>query len=147
MTDRGATTYPRIVLGVAASVAVLVVLWAIAARVTVPFALEWQEPAMLEHALRVRSGEPLYVAPSVDFAPYPYPPLFHGLGAALMGVFGESLAVLRLVSLMGVALILGSLLLSFRWLAGWVACGLFAATYGWTGSWLDVARVDSLAGR
>ncbi len=100
---------------------------------------------MLEHALRVRSGAALYAMPTVDFAPYPYPPLFYGLGAALMGILGESLGALRVVSLVGVVLVLGSILLSFRWLPGWAACGVFAATYGWTGFWLDVARVDSLA--
>lgn len=145
MTEQGSTGLPRFLIGAAASVVVLVVAWAMAARLGVPFALEWQEPAMLEHVLRVRSGEPLYVMPTLDFAPFPYPPLFYWVGSLLTGILGETLVPLRLVSLLGVVLILGSLVASYRWLAGWAACGIFAATYGWTGFWLDVARVDSLA--
>ena len=100
---------------------------------------------MMEHALRLRAGEPLYVKPSVDFAPFPYPPLFYWVGSALMGLLGESLSSLRVVSVLGVLLLFSSLLTSFRLLGGLAACGWFAATYGWTGFWFDVARVDSLA--
>ncbi len=144
MTGRAHAKLPQIVLIAAASAALLAMAWAMAARVGVPYALEWQEPAMMEHALRLRAGEPLYIKPSVDFAPFPYPPLFYAFGSALMGVLGESLSALRAVSVLGVLLVFSSLLGSFRWLGGLAACGWFAATYGWTGFWLDVARVDSL---
>ena len=133
----------------AASVALFALAWAFALRVWAPFPLEWQEPAMMEHALRLWAGEGLYVRPSIDFAPFPYPPLFYGVGGVMMGVLGESLAALRSVSVLGVLLVLGALLASLRGakssIAGLAACGWFAATYGWTGFWLDVARVDSLA--
>ncbi len=132
-----------------ALVALGVLAWAIIARVAFPFALEWQEAAMLEHAQRVLGGEPLYVEPGLDFAPFPYPPLFHWCGALAIGAFGETLPALRSVSLVSLA---GVLLCVFALCrrrggtaAGWIGAGVFAATYTWTGQWMDVARVDTLA--
>ncbi|QDV06879.1 hypothetical protein Poly30_23960 [Planctomycetes bacterium Poly30] len=143
--SRVARSAPALLLLVAAIGSIALLFVAVAQRIGVPFALEWQEPAMLEHALRVQSGEPLYVEPGVTFAPFPYPPLFHWVGAAMCELAGPSLLALRLVSVLGLVAVFAALIGSFRWVAGVAAAGWFAALWGWTGFWLDVARVDSLA--
>ncbi len=135
----------RVLAALPAILALVAVAATIAGRVTVPFALEWQEPAMVEHVLRVQRGAALYVEPTMDFAPFPYPPLFYWLGALGADMGGGALFALRLLSVLGLAAVLGSMLVSFRWMAGIVAAGWFASTYGWTGFWFDVARVDTLA--
>lgn len=135
----------KLIVSLPAVVALVVLALAIAVRVSVPFALEWQEPAMVDHTLRLLSGDGIYVAPTMDFAPFPYPPLFYWLGAVGTDVFGSPLVVLRLISVLGVVAIMAAMLRSFgRW-PGLVAAGWFACMYGWTGFWFDVARVDSLA--
>ncbi|MEM9801866.1 MAG: glycosyltransferase family 39 protein [Planctomycetota bacterium] len=118
-------------------------------HVPFPYALEWQEPAMLEHALRVRSGEGLYVAPSVEFAPFPYPPLFHWLGAASTVAFGPDLVALRAVSLAStlalLALVAAMGARRGGAAGGAITAGVRAASAPWTGEWFFVARVDALA--
>jgi len=60
-----------------------------ALRIGYPFPLEWQEGSMLEHARRMAAGVPVYVEPGLDFAPFPYPPLYHALGALALTATGE----------------------------------------------------------
>lgn len=121
-----------------------------AATIGHPFQLEWMEGGMLEVAARVRDGEPLYVAPSVDYVPYIYPPLYFAIVAALSPLLGLELWTARLVSF---AATVGVGVLAFdhvrrvtgsRWLA---ACAplLYVATYELAGRWLHIARVDALA--
>ena len=38
------------------------------------FEIEWMEGSMVDHVRRVIDGQPLYVAPSLDFVPFIYPP-------------------------------------------------------------------------
>jgi hypothetical protein len=45
-------------------------------RLQYPYELEWMEGGMVDHALRVLSGQKLYVRPSLEFVPFIYPPLF-----------------------------------------------------------------------
>ena len=100
---------------------------------------------MLEHALRIVRGDAVFVAPSIEFAPYPYPPLFHYFGAAATSLFGEGLPALRAVSLLGCALAALALFVSgFGW-GGVGGVGLLFSAFGWTGVWVDIGRVDSLA--
>ncbi len=80
---------------------------AIAGRVRYPFDLEWMEGGLLHHALRVQQGKPLYVAPSIEFIPYLYTPLYPTLLAALGGPLGLGYLLGRAVSiasLLGVAM-------------------------------------------
>lgn len=78
---------------------------AIAGRAGYPFDLEWMEGGLLHHALRVQQGKPLYVAPSIDFIPYLYTPLYPTLLAALGGplglgyLLGRALSIASLVGL------------------------------------------------
>ena len=93
----------RSLLRALATFAVLAILgWLFVAlsRVGHPFELEWQEGGMLAHVERLRAGLPLYAEPSLEFAAFPYPPLFHWVGAASAGVFGTGFSALRVVSIL-----------------------------------------------
>jgi 4-amino-4-deoxy-L-arabinose transferase-like glycosyltransferase len=134
-------------IGGGAYIALLVVL--VALRVGYPFELEWLEGAMVDHVRTILSGAPLYAKPSLDFIPLTYTPLYFYLAAALAKVIGVGLLPLRLLSIAASA---GVLVMLFRIAsresgdarAGILAAGLFAAMFGWTDGWLDLARNDSL---
>lgn len=147
------TTGDRVAIAIAISTGVAILaqyLYITAATIGHPFQLEWMEGGMLEVAARVRDGEPLYVAPSVDYVPYIYPPLYFTVVAALSPLLGLELWTARLVSFCATV---GVAVLAFdhvrrvagsRWLAA-CAPALFVATYELAGRWLHVARVDTLA--
>ncbi len=114
-----------------------------------PYELEWMEGGSVEIVGRVLRGQALYVAPSLHYVPYTYPPLYFWVSSLVARVSGLSFLPLRLVSF---ASSLGCFAVLF-WLvrretrdavAGVVAAGLFAATYQVGGAWLDIGRVDSL---
>lgn len=120
-----------------------------AGRVRYPYDLEWMEGGMVDHVLRLFEGEPLYVKPSLDFAPFLYNPLFYVFGAVSSAVVGVGPFALRLVSVLaslGVGLLLGRIVARHTASAGagFVAAGLYYATYELSGGWMDIARVDSL---
>ncbi len=142
----------RIILGLcvvaAAGYAALYLVLA-SQRLVYPFELEWMEPGSLEHLLRVLRGQPLYVDPTIDFVPFPYPPFYYYLAALVSQVTGPGFAVLRgisLVSSLGVAFVV----LRFvqretgRLVLGAIAAGVFLATWRASGLYFDVARLDSL---
>lgn len=129
------------------------VIQAIAGRVGYPYDLEWMEGGMLHHALRIGLGEGIYVAPSVDFIPYLYTPLYPTLLALFGGPFGISYALGRVISIIGLAGIAGVTLASFasarqRHLGSAaagvaLALGLFAAFYPYVEGWYDLVRADT----
>ncbi len=137
-------------LGAVAAVVWLVSWWLWAQDwIQFPFALEWQEAAMFEHASRVANGLPLYMPPAVEFTAFPYPPLFHWLGALAVGSPASGLADLRSVSAFSTLVVLVCLVLAGRRRAGLagglLGAGLFIAADGWTGTWTLLARVDALS--
>lgn len=129
---------------------------AIAGRVAYPYDLEWMEGGMLHHALRIKSGEGIYVPPSIDFIPYLYTPLYPSLLALLGGGFGISYLVGRVISilsLVGIAIVSGVQLAHRRhehaargpvWAGHALALGLFAASYPYMEGWFDLVRADTL---
>ncbi|RPH96693.1 hypothetical protein EHM69_00660 [candidate division KSB1 bacterium] len=118
-------------------------------RIGYPFELEWQEGSMVDHVQRVMNGQPLYVAPSVDWVPAIYPPLYYWIGAAASFITGIGFLPLRIISLLAS---LGCMAILFSFVkresgkiwSGLLAAGLFAAIYRLGGAWFDLARVDSL---
>jgi 4-amino-4-deoxy-L-arabinose transferase-like glycosyltransferase len=119
------------------------------ARIGYPFELEWMEGAVANHVLRILNHQPLYAAPSLEFAPFIYAPLYFFVAAGAARVLGFSLFSLRLVSFAASLACLALIYFMVRRetrsrLYGLVAVGLFAATYRATGAWLDIARPDSL---
>jgi hypothetical protein len=99
---------------------------------------------------RLVEGQDLFVAPSIDFVPLIYTPLYYYLTAGLAQISGVSFIPLRLIS---IAASVASMFMIFwvvrretgRLFYGWLATGLFAAVYPLSASWYDVGRVDSLA--
>ena len=119
------------------------------ARMDYPYALEWMEGGALDHVIRVVSGEPLYVRPSLAFTPFIYPPLYFYVSGFVSLATGVGFLPLRLVS---AAASLGCMALIFALVrresgsvfAGSVAAALFAASYKIGGVWFDMGRADML---
>jgi hypothetical protein len=118
-------------------------------RLPYPFELEWMEGGSVHHVARVLEGQPLYVAPGLEFIPYNYPPLYYSVSAALARFTGIGFFPLRAVSFTASLLCFLTIYALVRTetdgeLPAAAATGLFAATYRIGGTWLDIARVDSL---
>ena len=118
-------------------------------RIAFPYELEWDEGWTVDSIRRVHAGKGMWVAPSVEWLPYPYPPLYTYASAWVAKIVGVGFFAPRAVSLASAA---GCLLLTFgivrretgSLLSGIAAAGFLAGTYPLAGSWFDVARVDTL---
>ena len=118
-------------------------------RLRYPYELEWIEGGMVNHVARLRSGQPLYGAPSLTFTPDIYTPLYFVVSALVSVLTGTGFVSLRLVSIVASLVLLAALAkLADREtkdpVAAVVAAGLFAACYRISGAWLDIAREDTL---
>lgn len=118
-------------------------------RLSYPFELEWMEGGSVDHVRRILAGRKLYVAPSIDFVPYIYTPLYFYLSALVSLATGVGFLPLRLVSLLSSLGCFAVIFLLVRRetaspFAGLLAAGLFAASFRLSGAWFDIARVDSL---
>ena len=145
---------------IAVAVPGLIQLWllatAIVGRIAYPYDLEWMEGGMLHHALRFQQGKGIYNAPSIEFIPYLYTPLYPALLAMLGGIFGLTYTlgrVISVLSLVGIAIV-GTVSITaprFRHTSWWpaiagsaLAMGLFAACYPYVEGWYDLVRADTL---
>jgi hypothetical protein len=139
----------RVVVVAAAVTPIVIYLYVALRRIGYPFELEWLEGGQVEIVNRVVHGQGIYVAPTLHYVPYPYPPFFVWISAAFAKVLGVGFLAPRLVSFLAS---LGVLVLLFHivrretgeTVAGLVTAGLFAATYQASGAYFDLARVDSL---
>ncbi len=113
-----------------------------------PLFLETMEGTVLEHVRRAVAFAPLYPAPTPDFVPLAYNPLFYIINIPMTGLTGLGLPAVRMTASLGLAL---SALLVFRivcdqtgdrW-CGLIAAGLFAAAYKVMDAYLDTAHSDS----
>ncbi len=119
-------------------------------RLRYPFELDRMESAMMTTVWRVAHGMPVYVRPSLEWAPFLYSPLFFYASAAMTRVLGVGYAALRMVSILST---LGSCVviagMTYRETrnrtAALASAGLFAMLYGLVLSWYDIGRVDSLS--
>jgi len=114
-----------------------------------PYELELMEGDILLNVGRILQGKSLYAAPSLDSASPVYTPFYFYLSALAAKLLGARLFSLRLVSFLST---LGCLGLVYRfvqretrspWFGALSAC-LFAASFGATGFWFDLARPDML---
>ncbi len=148
--ERLIATLRALVLIAAAGYIVLFVVLA-CLRVRYPFELEWLEGAMVDHVRTILAGEPLYAKPSLHFIPLTYTPAYFYLAAGLTRLLGlqAGFLPLRLITIVSSLGVMG-VLFRLAWRetgdagAGLLAAGLFAAMFGWTDGWLDLARTDSL---
>jgi hypothetical protein len=139
----------KYVLVAAGVVGVLAFLAVAYARMDYPYELEWMEGGAVDHVMRVVSGQPLYVRPSLVFTPFIYTPLYFYLSGLLSLATGVGFLPLRLVSTLAS---LGCMALIFEFVrresgssfSGAAAAGLFAACFKVGGAWYDMGRADML---
>lgn len=118
-------------------------------RIGYPFELEWMEGASVDQVLRILSGGKLYVAPSLEFIPFIYTPLYFYASAVVSKIVGSGFLPLRLLSLASSG---GCFFIIFLIVkretksafAALLAPSLFAATFVISGAWFDIGRADSL---
>lgn len=125
--------------------------WVALHRVGYPYELQWMEGGAVDVVHRVVQGHGIYGPPSLGFTPWPYPPLYFWVSAAVARMVGIGFLPLRLVSFASSLAVLGLL---YRMVAGGpgrgraagvLAAGVYAATFRLAGAWADIGRVDSLA--
>jgi len=124
-------------------------LYAAIRRMRYPFEVEWIESGMLVSVLRIAHGQGLYVAPTLDFVPFLYTPLYLYLAAGLERLAGGGYFALRLLStvaaLGGCAAIYALVRCETRRrIAALAGAALYAGCYAITGGFFDIGRVDSL---
>ncbi|PWT92533.1 MAG: hypothetical protein C5B54_03340 [Acidobacteria bacterium] len=117
-------------------------------RMKYPFELEWMEGGHVDNVLRIIQGKKLYLAPSLDYVSFIYPPLFYYMGVPFIRIFGVSIFSLRLLSFLFTIATFGLLFHFVRKetktpLLGLIAVGFYAASFALSGGWFDLARVDS----
>jgi hypothetical protein len=142
----------RAVALVAAALSFVTLAYVIAHRIAYPFDLEWLEGATLWHAQRIADGLPLYPAPTIDFVPHPYPPLYPALLALFAHLGGGGSVSYALGRGVSTAAFAGALVVGGRFVrrAGGsralavAAMAIPCAAYVCVGSWYDLVRVDSL---
>lgn len=123
-------------------------LWLPFWRLDHPFEIEWMGGAFADHVARILDGERLYVAPSADFIPYLYTPLYMYLAAGVSLLTGEGFLPLRLTSILAS---IATLVLLFVFVrrrthsptSAIVTCGIWSACYFLVETWYDAERVDS----
>lgn len=120
-----------------------------AIRSVYPFELEWIEGAYVDQIRWVLDGNFPYVFPSLEFIPTSKTPLFFYLSAIIMKLIGVGFFAPRLLSILATLGCFTLLYLSVHQMtnqrtAGLIAAGIFAATYRFTGAWMDLAKTDSL---
>ncbi|HEY8080158.1 MAG TPA: hypothetical protein VIF62_38770 [Labilithrix sp.] len=128
--------------------AVLFCAYTILGRVAHGCELEWTTGAVFDHAERVASGQPIYIAPSIDWIPLPFPPAYYAVVGPLMKVFPGFMAG-RIVSILATlvqAVCVWRLASKHGARRTWciVAIGFFAGAFAYCGLWYDVERPDSL---
>lgn len=128
-------------------------------RWSYPLDLEWMEGGVLTHALRLRTGQPLYAEPSVDFVSFLYTPLYPAVLGALSKVFGLSYQLGRAVSILAFAGALAFLAAAVRGVArqfesdeikavattaGLLGAAAVCVAFPFCGAFYDLVRCDSL---
>lgn len=140
---------PKLILMGFSSIALGLYLYVAFSRIAYPFTIEWVESNVFLQIVRVLQGKYLYVPPSYDFIPMIYTPLYYYVVAIFAKATSQILFSMRLVSILASMLTFTMIyaLCRLREVTrelSLVAVGLYVASYGVTGYWLDVGRVDSL---
>lgn len=125
-------------------------------RFTYPADLEWMEGGVMTHIIEIGAGNSLYREPSVDFIPFAYTPFYYYVSYAFSIAFKLSYQIPRAISLLsivGTGLITSAIIvrvlkplrfaIPFAILAGTVVIFLILLDFFFTGTFLDLARVDA----
>jgi hypothetical protein len=118
-------------------------------RIRYPFELEWIEGSFIDEARWILDGKFPYVSPTISFIPDIYTPLYYYISALFMKFMGVGFLAPRLVSVLasvGCFILLYDLVTkaSGNRESGIIAAGLYAASYRFSGAWMDLAKTDSL---
>jgi hypothetical protein len=145
MTLERTTKWLAVTLGI---VFIAVVLTLSIMRLMYPYEIEWMEGAMLDHVVRILAGKPIYSAPTIDFIPWLYPPLYYYAVALVAKIVGIGFFAGRIVSFISTLITAG--------LMGWMVhritqnrvfafltIALYFATYHATGYYFDIVRNDA----
>lgn len=105
---------------------------------------------IVDHAVRVHRGEPLYVAPDDRWVPVVYTPLYYGFAAGVMAVVGEGVFACRLAAALLVgagALVALALVRRMTGSWSWAALGVPIVTAGYAlcDFFYDAPRVDPMS--
>ncbi|MCC6350814.1 MAG: hypothetical protein IT347_14600 [Candidatus Eisenbacteria bacterium] len=123
--------------------------WLGAHRVGYPVEVDFIEGVMLDHVARIAHGQPIYVAPSLQFIPLAYMPLFTTVSGLVMRLTGPGFFAMRIVSFSS-SLLLAALIAivvlreTRRPVFALAAAGVYAMAFGLTGACYDVGRPDSM---
>ncbi len=129
---------------------VLLFLFSAALRLVYPYEVEWNEGAVLDHAIRVITGKPIYAAPSLDFTSFVYTPFYYYVTALVMKIGGVGLWAGRSISILSTlvtAAIAGKVVYkeTRSSLLTYTSITLYLAFYHITGFFYDIVRMDALA--
>ncbi|MBW1839747.1 MAG: glycosyltransferase family 39 protein [Deltaproteobacteria bacterium] len=128
---------------------ILCYLYVISKRLFYPFELEWLEGYFLAGMIKIVNNQSIYSSPNTEFISLLYPPFYYLLIGGLAKILGVSFWTARLVSVLS-SFLSGFIIYQFvrretkSSFCAFFTLGLFFASYQITGSWFDVARVDSL---
>jgi hypothetical protein len=139
----------RVLLAALSALMVLLFVYTALRRMHFAFEYDWIEDGMLASVRHIRSGLPLYSAPTTAFTPYLYTPIYLYIATAFSRMMGLGYAPLRLLSLLST---LGCFAVIYllvwrearKHLAAIAAVGLFAACYPVVQGAFDLGRVDML---
>ncbi len=117
-------------------------------RLIYPYEVEWMEGAMLDHVVRIVAGKPIYSAPSIEFIPWLYPPLYYYVVAASVKIFGMGFFAGRIVSFLSTIFIALALTWTVRRVTkdrilSFLTFALYFATDAATGYYFDIVRNDA----
>lgn len=128
---------------------IILFIFVVSQRIALPFDLEWGEGAGINQIYRILSGEQLYTAPSLSFAPLVYTPFYYWLSSLLCRITKHVILTARMISMLAT---LGSVGI-IAWLvvketrnqlAGWLAGAVYLACFALSDAYYDLIRVDSL---
>jgi hypothetical protein len=119
-------------------------------RAVYPYPIDGLEPGALQEVGRVIAGQPLYVAPSLQYVPQIYGPVYFYLAAPLAVLSGSAQFALRATSLLASLGSIAILFLLVRRETGNLVMGLFAGALLSTCNQLvegamDIGRTDAMA--
>lgn len=117
-------------------------------HINFPLFLNLMDGVVWQAFERAASFQMIYPAPTPEYAPLAYNPLYYYLAVPFGWIFGDTMFTLRFVSILG---ILGSASILYlvvrnetesRWW-GFIVVGLFAAAYNTMDAYLDTSHSDS----
>ena len=129
---------------------VLLFRFAAAPRLIYPYEVEWNEGAVVDQAIRVIAGKPIYAVPSLDFTAFVYTPFYYYVTALIMKIGGVGFWAGRSISILSTLLtaaIAGRIVQreTSSSILAFSSVALYLAFYHITGFFYDIVRMDALA--